>query len=142
MSNRRANGKSEHVQYAARVSRDEAVERLEAILESLRSGDLSARRGDESIRLRVANNVRFEFDAKRKKRYERMHITLRWDRPKQQKRLVLSPGNVDPASNGTECEDYEDWTRDELYEAARKNEVAGRSDMSKAELIAALRGNP
>ena len=35
---------------------------------------------------------------------------------------------------------YEDWTSEQLYEKAREIGVEGRSGMSKAELIDALRG--
>lgn len=34
---------------------------------------------------------------------------------------------------------YEDWTREELYEKAREVGIEGRSDMSKEQLIDALR---
>lgn len=34
---------------------------------------------------------------------------------------------------------YEDWTREDLYEKARKVGIEGRSDMSREELIDALR---
>jgi cell division septum initiation protein DivIVA len=44
---------------------------------------------------------------------------------------------VDPApSSGTP---YEQWTKSELYERAQELDVEGRSNMSKRELIAALR---
>lgn len=35
--------------------------------------------------------------------------------------------------------DYEEWTREELYELAQERDVPGRSNMAKAELIMALR---
>ncbi len=34
---------------------------------------------------------------------------------------------------------YEDWTKDELYDKAKEVDIDGRSDMSKDELIDALR---
>ena len=34
---------------------------------------------------------------------------------------------------------YGDWTRDELYQRARELDIEGRSDMTKDELIEALR---
>jgi hypothetical protein len=34
---------------------------------------------------------------------------------------------------------YEDWTKEELYEKAKKVGIEGRSRMSKKELISALR---
>ena len=35
---------------------------------------------------------------------------------------------------------YEDWTRDELYDKAKDVGIEGRSNMTKQELIQALRG--
>ncbi|MBT8250837.1 MAG: Rho termination factor N-terminal domain-containing protein [Acidimicrobiia bacterium] len=40
---------------------------------------------------------------------------------------------------GGEAEAYEEWTKDELYERAQELDIEGRSDMTKDELIAALR---
>lgn len=49
--------------------------------------------------------------------------------------------NADRAgSKGGRRPPYEDWTRAELYEQARKVGVRGRSGMNKAELKRALRG--
>lgn len=43
------------------------------------------------------------------------------------------------APKGGSGASYEDWTRDELYQKAREVGIEGRSDMSKEELIDALR---
>ena len=40
---------------------------------------------------------------------------------------------------GGTSDQYEDWTRDELYDKARQVGIEGRSDMTKDELIDALR---
>lgn len=40
---------------------------------------------------------------------------------------------------GGKAGDYEDWTKAELMQRARELEVAGRSSMTKAELVHALR---
>ncbi|WP_308918314.1 Rho termination factor N-terminal domain-containing protein [Jannaschia sp. LMIT008] len=45
----------------------------------------------------------------------------------------------DPSAKGGEAPPYEDWTKDDLYDRARELDVEGRSDMTKDELIAALR---
>ena len=42
---------------------------------------------------------------------------------------------------GGRAEDYDERTRDELYERAKEIGIQGRSDMSKAELIDALRNH-
>jgi hypothetical protein len=44
-----------------------------------------------------------------------------------------------PSAKGGKAPPYEDWTRDELYERARELDVDGRSSMTKADLITALR---
>lgn len=44
-----------------------------------------------------------------------------------------------PGRQGGKQPRYEDWTRDDLYAQARKVGIEGRSRMSKADLIGALR---
>lgn len=46
-----------------------------------------------------------------------------------------------PSKKGGEAAAYEDWTKEALYGRARELDVDGRSDMTKDELIAALRSN-
>ena len=43
------------------------------------------------------------------------------------------------SSRGGSSPPYEEWTRDELYERAKELDIDGRSDMTKDELITALR---
>ena len=45
------------------------------------------------------------------------------------------------SKRGGESSPYEDWTKDDLYERAQELEIDGRSDMTKDELIEALRSN-
>ena len=45
----------------------------------------------------------------------------------------------DASSTGGSQPPYEEWTRDELYDRAQELDVDGRSDMTKDELIEALR---
>jgi len=45
----------------------------------------------------------------------------------------------DASQKGGAASPYDEWTKDELYERAQELDVDGRSDMSKDELIAALR---
>lgn len=43
------------------------------------------------------------------------------------------------SSRGGSSPPYEEWTKDELYERARELDIEGRSDLTKDELIEALR---
>lgn len=45
----------------------------------------------------------------------------------------------DASEKGGAAPPYEEWTRDELYTRAQELDVDGRSDMTKDELISALR---
>ena len=47
---------------------------------------------------------------------------------------------MSPSKKGGQQPPYEEWTKEELYDRAKELEIEGRSDMSKDELIAALRG--
>ncbi len=47
--------------------------------------------------------------------------------------------DMDPSEKGGKAPPYEDWTKDDLYERAQEIGIEGRSDMTKDELIAALR---
>ena len=44
-----------------------------------------------------------------------------------------------PSKKGGKASPYEEWTYDALYERAQEIGIDGRSDMTKAELITALR---
>ena len=48
--------------------------------------------------------------------------------------------DMDPSAKGGSAPPYEDWTKDDLMDRARTLDIAGRSDMTKDELIEALRG--
>lgn len=47
--------------------------------------------------------------------------------------------DMSPSSKGGKAPPYEEWTKDELIERATELEISGRWDMTKDELIAALR---
>ena len=46
-----------------------------------------------------------------------------------------------PSEKGGKAPPYEDWTKDDLYERAQEIGINGRSDMTKDELIEALRNH-
>ncbi|MAO25706.1 MULTISPECIES: Rho termination factor N-terminal domain-containing protein [Roseovarius] len=56
-------------------------------------------------------------------------------------RIANAQANPDmhPSEKGGRAEPYEDWTKAELYQRAQEVGIDGRSEMSKDELIAALR---
>ena len=47
----------------------------------------------------------------------------------------------DASKKGGESPPYDEWSKDELYERAQELDIDGRSDMTKDELIEALRSN-
>lgn len=47
--------------------------------------------------------------------------------------------DMSPSKKGGKAPPYEQWTKDELIERATELEIEGRWDMSKSELIKALR---
>ena len=49
--------------------------------------------------------------------------------------------DMNPGEKGGSAPPYEDWTKDELYERAQEIGIDGRSDMTKDELIDALRNH-
>ncbi|WP_238369689.1 DUF7218 family protein [Heliomarina baculiformis] len=58
-------------------------------------------------------------------------------------RIANAKANPDmhPSEKGGSHPPYEDWTVEELYSRAQELEIEGRSDMSKTELIKALRNS-
>lgn len=46
---------------------------------------------------------------------------------------------MSPSEKGGKAPPYEEWTKEELYERAQELDIDGRSDMTKDELIEALR---
>lgn len=53
-------------------------------------------------------------------------------------RIANSP---DSGEKGGKAKAYEEWTKEELYEQARKVGIQGRSYMNKKSLIKSLRAN-
>lgn len=74
---------------------------------------------------------------------EDVYEALRRDGASKEKAARIANAQADPdrdpGAKGGAAPRYEDWTHDELYERAQELDVDGRSDMTKDELIAALR---
>jgi hypothetical protein len=51
----------------------------------------------------------------------------------------ISNAGKPAARRGGKASDYDDMTKDQLLDRARKRDISGRSSMSKGELIKALR---
>ena len=49
--------------------------------------------------------------------------------------------DMDPSEKGGKAPPYEEWTKDDLYTRAQEIGIDGRSDMTKDELIEALRSH-
>ena len=58
---------------------------------------------------------------------------------KEKAARIANSDRQETAEKGGSSQAYEDWTKDELYDKAQEVGVEGRSDMSKDELISALR---
>lgn len=56
-------------------------------------------------------------------------------------RIANAQANEDmhPSTKGGKAPPYEEWSKDDLYERARQIGIEGRSDMTKDQLIVALR---
>lgn len=52
---------------------------------------------------------------------------------------IANSDREETARKGGESPPYEEWTKDELYERAQELDIDGRSEMTKDELIEALR---
>ena len=73
-----------------------------------------------------------------------MYEALRDDGASKEKAARIAnakAGGEDVSQKGGEAEDYEDRTKEELEDRAREIGIEGRSEMSKDELIDALRNH-
>lgn len=77
-------------------------------------------------------------------KYPDMYEALREEGASKEKAARISnaaanQGRSKVGRRGGEAEDYDERTKDELLERARELDIAGRSSMTKAQLIDALR---
>lgn len=75
---------------------------------------------------------------------DKLYEELRDDGASKEKAARIAnakAGGTDVSSKGGSAEDYEDRTKEELEDRARELGIEGRSDMSKDELIDALRNH-
>jgi hypothetical protein len=75
---------------------------------------------------------------------DRLYEELRDDGASKEKAARIAnakAGGTDVSSKGGKAEDYEERTKEELEERARELDIEGHSQMSKDELIDALRNH-
>ena len=76
---------------------------------------------------------------------EKLYEDLREDGMSKEKAARISNAQandeMNPSEKGGKAPPYEDWTKDDLYARAQEIGIDGRSDMTKDELIDALRNH-
>jgi hypothetical protein len=75
---------------------------------------------------------------------DRLYEELREDGASKEKAARIAnakAGGEDVSSKGGESGSYEDWTKEDLEDRASEIGIEGRSEMSKDELIDALRNH-
>ena len=76
---------------------------------------------------------------------EKLYEDLREDGMSKEKAARISNAQANdemkPSEKGGKAPPYEDWTKDDLYARAQEIGIDGRSDMTKDELIDALRNH-
>lgn len=76
-------------------------------------------------------------------KHDKLYEDLRDDGYSKEKaaRIANAQANPDqhPSKKGGKQPPYEDWTKEELYDRAKEIGIEGRSEMTKGELIKALR---
>ena len=76
---------------------------------------------------------------------EETYEALREDGASKEKAARIANAQADenrsPSKAGGKAPPYEEWTKDDLYERAQEIGIDGRSDMTKDELIEALRNH-
>lgn len=70
---------------------------------------------------------------------DEQYEALRREGASKAKAAAIANSGDDASRRGGEAPPYEEWTKDELYERAQELDIDGRSQMSKSELIDALR---
>ena len=70
---------------------------------------------------------------------DEQYESLREEGMSKEKAARIANSGKEASRKGGKQPPYEEWTKDELYERAQELDVDGRSDMTKDELIDALR---
>jgi hypothetical protein len=60
---------------------------------------------------------------------------------KEKAARIANTGRTKSAKKGGKSSQYEDWSKQDLYDRAKEIGIEGRSDMSKRDLIKALRNH-
>lgn len=75
---------------------------------------------------------------KDEKQYERLR---QQGESKEKAARIANTDRKKAAKRGGSSKSYEEWSRDDLYKRAKELDIEGRSDMTKDELINALRNH-
>ena len=118
---------------------EDLADYLEEVSKGISSGRLTLSAEDEDgIDVELPASVRFAIAAKSKPEKGKIAIELKWKQPKPEDEAALEINGTAPAANGGSA-GYESLTREELYEKASALDIEGRSSMTKAELLDAVR---
>ncbi len=60
---------------------------------------------------------------------------------KEKAARIANTDRATAARRGGEAAPYDEWTKEDLYDRAKELDIGGRSDMTKAQLIDALRNH-
>lgn len=72
---------------------------------------------------------------------EEQYEELREQGMSKEKAARIANAGKEASKKGGKHDEYEEWTKDELYEKAEEVGIEGRSKMDKQELIKALRNH-
>ncbi len=72
---------------------------------------------------------------------EQYEALRRQGESKEKAARIANTPREEAGKKGGESSKYEEWSKDDLYEKAEEVGIEGRSDMSKKELINALRNH-
>lgn len=82
--------KSDSFSYQGQISTDEAIERLEKIVNLMKGGSIKLESNDESILIEPENEAELSIEAKRKDSKQNLSIELYWKTPKPKKGGLLN----------------------------------------------------
>lgn len=129
-------GDKKTYRYRDDLELEKLADYLEEVSKGISTGRLTLEGEEDGIDVELPEKVKFEIAAKSKPEKGKIAIEVKWKEPKAQDLAALEINGTEPLANGEEA-----LTREELYEKASSLEIEGRSSMTKAELIEAIRAH-